>query len=375
MAYETRTMGAHAHEGPTRRHPGFTGIACGLGAAVLFGLSPPLAKLLLPASPPLLLAGLLYLGAGLGLSGVRLAARLGRRGGSPEREARLRRSDLGPLLGIILMGGMIGPVLMLLGLQRVSASIGSLLLNLEGPFTIALAVTLFREHLSRREGLAALVILASAALLGFQASALHAEVLGALALAGACLCWGVDNNLTQRLSVRDPVAIVQVKALGAGACNLALALALGERLPALGNLLLAGLVGLFCYGLSILLDVYALRWLGAAREAALFATAPFIGALASIPLLGEHLGGRELGAMGAMALGVLLLVRARHAHAHTHEALEHDHLHVHDEHHQHEHPAGVELHEPHSHPHGHAPLTHDHPHVSDVHHRHGHWHA
>jgi drug/metabolite transporter (DMT)-like permease len=350
-------------------------MACGLGAAVLFGLSPPLAKLLLPATPPVLLAGLLYLSAGLGLSLLRWVARHVRPGASPEREARLRRSDVAPLLGIILMGGMAGPILMLLGLQRVSASVGSLLLNLEGPFTIALAVTVFREHLSRREALAALVILASAALLGFQASEFRAQLLGVLALAGACLCWGVDNNLTQRLSVRNPVAIVQVKALGAGVCNLILAFALGERPPSLGALLLAGWVGLFCYGLSILLDVYALRLLGAAREAALFATAPFIGALASIPLLHERLGGHELAAMGAMALGVVLLVRARHAHSHTHEPLEHDHLHVHDEHHQHEHPPGVALQEPHSHPHRHVPLTHDHPHVSDLHHRHRHWKA
>jgi drug/metabolite transporter (DMT)-like permease len=349
------------------------GVACGLGAAVLFGLSPPLAKLLLPSSAPALLAGLLYLSAGLGLSVLRTLARWARRGHSSEREARLRRSDLGPLLGIVLMGGMAGPTLMLLGLQRVSASVGSLMLNLEGPFTIALAVSLFREHLSRREGLAALVILASAAVLGFEASALRAELLGVLALVCACACWGVDNNLTQRLSVRDPVAIVQVKALGAGVGNLALAFALGQGLPEPRQLAFAGLVGLFCYGLSILLDVYALRLLGAAREAALFATAPFIGALTSIPLLGERLGARELGAMAAMAVGVVLLVRARHSHRHTHEPLEHDHVHVHDEHHQHPHPPGVDPHEPHSHPHRHAALTHDHPHVSDLHHRHRHW--
>lgn len=355
-----------------RTNPVLTGTLCGAGAALLFGLSPPLVKLLLPTSSPLMLAGLLYCGAGLGLLAVRLVTRWSRHGTS-RREARLRRGDALPLAGVILTGGVLGPVLMLVGLGRVSGAVGSLLLNLEAPFTIFLAVVFFREHLGRREALAALLIVAAAALLGFQGGALHADGPGVLALAGACLSWGLDNNLTQRLSVRDPVALVQVKALGAGTCNVALALVLGAQLPGGWHLLTAGGVGLACYGVSILLDVYALRLLGAAREAALFASAPFVGALASVAILGERLGLRELGALGLMVLGVVLLVRARHGHTHTHEPLEHDHLHVHDAHHQHAHPPGVDPSEPHSHPHRHAPLTHDHPHVSDLHHRHRHW--
>jgi drug/metabolite transporter (DMT)-like permease len=236
-------------------------------------------------------------------------------------------------------------------------------------------VVFFHEHLGRREALAALVIVAAAALLGLQGGEVHADGLGVLALAGACLSWGLDNNLTQRLSVRDPVTLVQVKALGAGACNVALAMVMGEKVPGGPHLLIAGLVGFACYGVSILLDVYALRLLGAAREAALFASAPFVGALASVIILGEWLSAREVGALLIMGLGVVLLVRARHAHLHTHETLEHDHLHTHDEHHRHEHPPGLDTSEPHSHPHRHAPLTHDHPHVSDLHHRHRHWKA
>ncbi|MFL5345993.1 MAG: EamA family transporter [Hyalangium sp.] len=348
------------------------GTACGIGAALLFGLSPPLVKLLLPTSPPVMLAGVLYLGAGLGLLVLRLASRWSRIGHS-RREAQLRRSDLVPLLGVIVAGGMVGPVLMLVGLGRVSGSMGSLLLNLEAPFTIALAVVFFREHLGRREALAALVIVAAAALLSFQGGEVHADGLGVLALAGACLAWGLDNNLTQRLSLRDPVALVQVKALGAGACNVALALVLGSKMPGGRHLLIAGAVGLACYGVSILLDVYALRLLGAAREAALFASAPFVGALSSVIILGDRLSVREVGALLMMALGVVLLVRARHAHRHTHDPLEHDHLHAHDEHHQHAHAPGMDSAEPHSHPHRHASFTHDHPHVSDLHHRHRHW--
>ncbi|HYH97999.1 DMT family transporter [Hyalangium sp.] len=366
MEVNTPPDGSHQ-----RANPILVGTACGIGAALLFGLSPPLVKLLLPASTPAMLAGLLYLGAGLGLLAVRLVSRW-RRIGNAGREAQLRRSDLAPLVGVIVTGGIVGPVLMLVGLGRVSGSVGSLLLNLEAPFTIALAVVFFREHLGRREALAALVIVAAAALLSFQSGEVHADWLGVLALAGACLSWGLDNNLTQRLSVRDPVAVVQVKALGAGACNVALALVLGAKVPSGPYLLIAGIVGLACYGVSILLDVYALRLLGAAREAALFASAPFVGALASVIILGERLSARGVGALLVMALGVVLLVRARHAHPHTHEPLEHDHLHAHDEHHQHEHPPGMDTSEPHSHAHSHAPLTHDHPHVSDLHHRHAH---
>jgi drug/metabolite transporter (DMT)-like permease len=360
-----------SHGSQERPNPILVGTACGIGAALLFGLSPPLVKLLLPTSTPVMLAGLLYLGAGLGLLGVRLVSwrsRIGHVG----REAQLRRGDLAPLVGVIVTGGMVGPVLMLVGLGRVSGSVGSLLLNLEAPFTIALAVAFFREHLGRREALAALVIVAAAVLLSFQGGEVHADGLGVLALAGACMSWGLDNNLTQRLSVRDPVSLVQVKAIGAGACNVALALALGAKVPSVRHVLIAGVLGLACYGVSILLDVYALRLLGAAREAALFASAPFVGALASVIILGERLSIREVGALLIMALGVALLVRARHAHPHTHEPLEHDHLHTHDEHHQHEHPPGFNTSEPHSHSHRHAPLTHDHPHVSDLHHRHRH---
>lgn len=341
------------------------GAACGLGAAALFGVSAPLAKKLLPATGPLMLAALLYLGAGAGLV---LAALLKSRG-QPE-EARLRRTDVPALLGIIVAGGVVGPILMLYGLARVSGVAGALLLNLEAPFTILVAVSLFREHLGRRGVAAAVLIVAGAAVLGYRPGELHADWRGVLCIAGACLSWALDNNLTQRLSLRDPLVVVRIKALGAGACTLAIAVLFGERLPATSAVAPALVVGALSYGLSIVLDMYALRLLGAAREAALFATAPFLGAAAAVPLLGESLRVPDLSAMVLMALGVALLVTERHSHVHTHEELEHDHLHVHDEHHQHEHDGPFT--EPHSHMHRHATLTHDHPHVPDVHHRHRH---
>ncbi len=341
------------------------GKAYGLAAAALFGLSAPTAKLLLPHASPLVLSCLLYLGAGFGLLLYRAVRR------EPKvAEARLERRDLPLLLGVALLGGGLAPVLMLIGLERVSGISGSLLLNLEAPLTMLIAVSFFGEHLGRREVMASGLIVVSAALLGLRAGELGVSWTGVAAIAGACLCWAVDNNLSQRLSGKDPVVIVQVKGLTAGTGTLVLALATGQAWPGPALIGAALSLGAVSYGLSLLFDMRALRLLGAAREAALFATAPFIGAALAIPLLGEqpHLADLVVGA-GMMA-GVWLLVRARHGHLHTHPELGHDHLHVHDEHHRHSHPEPVEG--PHSHFHQHVRLTHDHPHVSDQHHRHPH---
>jgi drug/metabolite transporter (DMT)-like permease len=343
------------------------GIAAGLLAAALFGASAPVSKLLLPGLGPLLLAALLYLGAGAGLTLYRL---LVPSAVDPSREARLLRADALPLAGIIVTGGILGPVLMLAGLSRVSALAGSLLLNLEAPFTMLLAVLLFGEHLGRRASLAAGLVVAGGVVLGWRPGELRADPWGAIAIAGACASWAIDNNLTQRLSLRSPILVVRLKTLGAGICTLVVALATGHRLPGAGAIAAAMLVGSLAYGASIVLDMIALRHLGAAREAAMFATAPFIGAALAVPLVGDRLGLPEIAGGVLMAAGVVLLVRERHEHAHTHVALEHEHAHVHDEHHQHAHAGPVS--EPHSHAHRHEPVTHSHPHAPDLHHRHDH---
>ncbi len=344
------------------------GAVYGLLAAALFGLSTPLAKRMLPDAGPLFLAALLYLGAGVGL--LLLGLLPGPRAGTRQREAPLRSSDIGLLVGITVTGGILGPILMLVGLARVSGVVGSLLLNLEAPFTMLLALVVFGEHLGRRTASAAVPILVGAVVLTYQPGELRADPFGIVAIAGACLSWAIDNNLTQRLSLRDPIAVVRIKALGAGIGTLGLALVTGQASVSVSVVLPALVLGAVSYGVSIVLDVYALRVLGAAREAAFFATAPFVGALAAVPLLGESLHAGDLLGMAVMALGVALLVRERHSHMHTHEAMEHEHAHVHDEHHDHEHAGPVD--EPHTHLHRHTPLVHEHPHVSDAHHRHTH---
>jgi hypothetical protein len=166
--------------------------------------------------------------------------------------------------------------------------------------------------------------------------------------------------------------IAGYKTLGAGIFNVLIALGLGARLPEARALVAAVVVGVLSYGVSLVLDTHALRLLGAAREAAYFATAPFVGAVASLILLAERFRWLDGAAMALMAVGVVLMLREQHGHLHHHAELEHDHLHVHDEHHQHEHDPGVSADEPHAHSHRHEAVVHDHPHVSDVHHRHRH---
>jgi drug/metabolite transporter (DMT)-like permease len=339
------------------------GVVFGLGAAVSFGISAPLAKRLLSDVRPQMLAGLLYVGAFLALTAV------GRRS---RTEARLRRSDAPRMTAMIIAGGIVAPVLLLFGLDRVTGITGSLLLNLEGPLTILVSVAVFREHLPRGSLTGALVIFAGAFVLGLQGGDVHADWLGVGLIAAACAAWAIDNNLTQSLTVRDPRSIVRTKAGVAGAVNVVLALALGEHLPT--ALLLLGVLalGAVSYGLSVYLDALALRSLGAAREAAIFAIAPFAGAVLAPFVLPESFDVRELVAGVLMAIGVTLILRQRHGHVHEHEPLDHDHVHVHDEHHQHAHDASVVPGEPHAHAHHHDVLVHTHQHVSDVHHRHSH---
>jgi len=347
-----------------------TGILLALLSAVLFGASTPLAKMMLGGVSPWMMAGLLYLGAGLGLAVVHLsrsALRL------PAVEAPLRRSDVPWLAAVITTGGILGPLFLMFGLARTDAAGASLLLNLEGLATMSIAWLVFRENVDRRLLLGAFAILSGAVLLSWEGGA--SLDWGAVLVAAACVSWGIDNNLTRKLSSADPVQIAMLKGLVAGSVNLMLALAQGAALPDTGTVLAAAVVGFLGYGVSLALFVLGLRHLGTARTGAYFSLAPFVGALLALALLGEPLTVRLVVAGGLMALGLWLHLTERHEHEHSHEAMEHEHRHTHDEHHQHAHEPDEPLGEPHSHWHQHKPLVHRHPHYPDLHHRHGHKHA
>jgi drug/metabolite transporter (DMT)-like permease len=255
------------------------GIAYALLSAALFGVSAPFAKVLLGEVSPWLLAGLLYFGSGLGLVVVRLIWR--------SKEAELSRNDLPWLAAAVLSGGIVGPVLLLFGLAQSSASEAALLLNLESVLTLVMAWVIFKENVDRRLMIGAIAIVAGAVIPSWPEDASLGLNWGPLLIAGACLAWAIDNNLTRKVSAADPMQIAMVKGLVAGFANVAIAMMLGASLPAAGTIGQAGLIGFFSYGISLTLFVLALRHLGAARTGAYYSLAPFIGAGAAILLLSE----------------------------------------------------------------------------------------
>lgn len=342
------------------------GVPLALGSAILFGASAPLAKLLIGSVNPWLLAGLLYLGAGVGLALVNVGRRMIGRAGS---EAPLRRSDFPWLAAVVVFGGVLGPLLLMLGLSQTTASSGSLLLNLEGLATMAIAWIVFRENVDRRLLAGAAAILVGALLLAWSADGARFD-LGSLLIAAACLCWGIDNNLTRKLSSADPVQIAMIKGLVAGSTNLVLALSLGAAIPEPGLVAASAVVGFLGIGVSLVLFMLGLRHLGTARTGAYFSLAPFIGAVLGLALFHEPASLQLILAGLLMAIGLWLHLAERHEHEHSHDVLEHEHAHVHDDHHQHVHRGPVS--EPHSHWHRHDPIHHEHPHYPDLHHRHGH---
>lgn len=343
------------------------GIGAAVGAAVLFGLSTPIAKTLVGEASPLLLAGLLYTGSGAGLA-MLLAARAVISGRASI--VRPRGADLWWLLGATACGGALGPYLLMAGLQRTDSASASLILNLEGVFTALLAWFAFKENVDRRIAAGFALIVAGGAVLSSGAALRAGGIAGPLAIAGACLCWAIDNNLTRKVSINDAMLIACLKGLLAGPFSIALAVGFGSGIPHVATALRAGFIGFVGYGLSLTLFVLALRDLGTARTGAYFSLAPFIGAGLAV-VLGAPLTGALLLAGVFMAAGVWLHLSESHSHQHRHAGLRHEHMHVHDAHHQHHHegrPGG----EPHSHPHQHQALEHSHPHYPDAHHRHEH---
>lgn len=343
------------------------GVLATLLAAALFGAGTPLAKLLLAQASPWLLAALLYLGSGVGLFVLRLLR------SSPPVE--LPHGQGKWLAGAVVSGGMVGPVLLMVGLSGMPASSVSLLLNAEGVLTALMAWFVFRENFDKRIALGMVAIVAGGVVLSWPAQARFEELWPALAVLGACLAWAVDNNLTRKVALSDASFIAMVKGLVAGASNLVLALALGAQWPGAVTVVAAGLLGFASYGASLALFVIGLRHLGSARTGAYFSIAPFVGAALAIALLDETLSWPLLVAGALMAVGLWLHLTESHQHFHTHEPLEHSHMHDHgsgDPHHAHAHDEPSAPGTRHAHFHRHAAIAHTHAHFPDAHHRHSH---
>lgn len=342
-------------------------IVYALLAAFMFGASTPFAKALVGDVSPILLAGLLYLGSGLGLG----IARLIRDGGW--RTTGLKSEEWPWLFGAIGFGGVLGPIALMFGLTDTSGSTASLLLNLEAVLTAVLAWVVFKENADHRIVLGMAVIVSAGVLLSWpRGSAGSSSWLGSGAIILACLCWAIDNNLTRKVSASDALFIASSKGLVAGSVNVALAVLLGTNFPTPIVVAEAMGLGLLGYGVSLVMFVLALRGLGSARTGAYFSTAPFIGSVIALVVFDEQVTWIFWMAAALMGFGVWLHLTERHGHEHTHEPLEHAHRHVHDEHHQHEHVEGWDRQEPHSHLHRHIAITHRHPHFPDIHHRHEH---
>lgn len=346
-------------------------IVLALLSAALFGVSTPAAKALLGSVDPTILAGLLYCGAGFGVAILR---RLGRSVISqPDApEVALSREDLPWLAGAIVVGGIFGPILLMVGLARTDAATASLLLTFEGATTALMAWFVFHENFDRRIALGMAFLVAGAVILSWTGQPSLSELLGTLAIVGACIAWGLDNNLTRKVSLADPLQIVELKELIAGPVNLAIGLYAGGQLPTISVAAIAGVVGFLGYGVSLTLFVLALRHLGTARTGAYFSTAPFLGTLAAVLFLSEPVTIQLVAAGLLMAIGVWLHLTEDHDHEHEHQPIEHSHPHVHDAHHQHTHAPGDPPGEPHTHRHRHEQLRHKHPHVPDMHHVHRH---
>ncbi|PYO59189.1 MAG: EamA family transporter [Candidatus Rokuibacteriota bacterium] len=348
-----------------------SGAAPALLSAALFGASTPLAKLLLRGIDPWMLAGILYLGSGLGLISLRIVSRA--LGGIRGAEARVQGRGWLWLGSAILSGGVVGPVLLMIGLARSAAATAALLLNLEGVFTALLAWFVFRENFDRRiaAGMGAIVA-GGLVLAGGGGDPVGGDPLGPIAIAAACLAWAIDNNLTRKVSSTDPVRIAMLKGCVAGAMNVAIARGLRSPWPDPGALALAGLVGFAGYGVSLVFFVVALRRIGTARTGAYFSLAPFFGGAIAVLVLRDAVTLPLVAAGVLMGVGVWLHLTERHEHAHEHREPGHEHRHAHDEHHQHAHDGSEPPGEPHSHWHAHARLRHHHRHYPDVHHRHDH---
>ena len=338
-------------------------------SAALFGISPPLAKLLVKDIPPIALAGLLYLGAFIGLSLYSISRRIV--SAESTRRANLKKGDLPWLLGAILSGGIIAPICLMFGLSQISGFTTSLLLNLEGIFTAIIAVIFFKENAGKRLWLALMCMTVAGVFETWDSSQGRFSLLGPLLVTLSMICWGIDNNLTRNISTRNPAQITRIKGFVSGLVSLSLTYALGMEIKWDVSICYALLLGALSYGISLVFFIKALEGLGSFRTGMFFSLAPFIGALTSLILLREWIGWVMFPAIMLTVAGVWLISTEKHEHLHLHQEEVHAHLHNHnDNHHIHEH-AGI-VREPHIHEHQHLEENHAHSHWPDTQHRHDH---
>jgi drug/metabolite transporter (DMT)-like permease len=336
-------------------------------AAALFGMSTPVSKLLLDQIPPVMMAALLYLGAAIGMLVIYVIRGAGR---YEVNEARITRHEAKFVVAMILLD-IAAPILLMVGLRMSAASNVALLGNFEIVATAIIALVIFKENIGPRLWLAIGLITLSSILLSVKDLGNFSFSTGAILVLMASACWGLENNCTRMLSIKDPMQVVIIKGFGSGLGSLIIALAIKEFSFALPYIIAALVLGFFAYGLGIYLYVLAQRELGAARTSAYYAAAPFIGVGLSVLMFRQDYTVSFFIALAIMIIGAYLAAVEKHKHDHAHELLIHEHRHAHDEgHHNHHH--DTEVTREHSHEHVHEPLIHVHSHTPDLHHQHNH---
>ncbi len=341
-------------------------------AALLFGASAPFAKVLLNEFKPLQLAGILYLGSGIGLLLIKMiqikVLNL------KNEEAKIERKEIKWLAGAVVFGGIIAPIILMIGLNKTQASTASLLLNFEAVSTTIIAMVFFKEHIGKRLWIAILLITIASIILSLDLSGNWGISLGCIGIILACILWGIDNNFTRNISLKDPFAIVIIKGLVAGSFSIILSIKFGYVFPEIKKIVFGLLLGFFSYGFSLILFIKALRNLGSARTSAFFGFAPFLGTIISIIIFKDKQNVLFYISLPIMITGAYLLLKEEHTHKHIHEEILHEHLHNHnDGHHEHTHEIDEEIENgKHSHKHTHEKKEHSHEHLPDIHHRHQH---
>ena len=336
-------------------------------AAALYGISAPASKVLLNYIEPLFLASLLYLGAGIGMGSYDLLRKIKTK---RKAEANLSKKELPYIVAMIVLD-IIAPVMLLLGLQRTTAGTASLLNNFEIVTTSIIALVFFKEAVGKRQWIAMMLIIAASAILTFSAGSSFSLSIGSVYIILACVSWGIENNCTRQISLKDPVQIVTIKGFGSGIGAFIVCALWGQFTLNIFYIICALLLGFVSYGLSILFYVFAQRSLGAVRTSIYYSIAPFIGVVLSWIVLREEITVNFLAALGIMIVATYLMAAESHIHRHVHKALTHDHKHKHDDkHHMHTHSEKIEGY--HSHEHTHDAIEHTHGHFPDEHHRHEH---
>ena len=326
----------------------------------------PVAKILLKNISPTFMASMLYLGAGIGMAAVNIF----RKKQTLEKEAQISKKDLPYIIAVVALD-ITASILLMAGLSMTTSATASLLNNFEIVATAVIALVIFKEAIGKRMWLAVALITVSSTILSIEDFGNLRFSIGAIFVLLGCICWGIENNCTRMLSLKNPIQIVMIKGVGSGSGALLIAVFTSGLTANIIYIFIALILGFVSYGLSIYFYILAQRNLGAARTSAFYAFAPFIGMGSSFIIFRETPAVSFIAALAVMLIGAYLAAFEKHSHKHTHIEMEHEHRHSHgDEHHNHTHEPPVA--NEHSHIHTHNSVTHSHAHTPDLHHSHTH---